>query len=104
VANWSTGTVTQREELLGREILESTLAAAPAVLKELGVKPGWPARLLVPGGEATVMVRADGRLPPNVLVLVPLAGSSPALLRGCYPGPGRRSVGLQPVPARLERA
>jgi anaerobic selenocysteine-containing dehydrogenase len=104
VANFSTGTVTQREELLGREMIESTLAAAPAVLEALGVKPGWPARLLVPGDEATVTVRADRRLPTGVLVLVPLAGSLPVRLRGCYPGPGRRSVGLQPVPARLERA
>ncbi len=103
-ANWSTGTVSQREELLRREMLESTLAAAPSVLEKLGVKPGWPARVLVPGGEATVTVRADRRLPPDVLVLVPLAGSSPARLRGCYPGPGRRSVGVQAVPARLERA
>jgi len=103
-ANWSTGAVSQREELLRREVLESTLSAAPAVLEELGIRPGSPAKLMVPGGEATVTVRADRRLPSAVLVLVPLAGSSPERLRGCYPGPGRRSIGVQPVPARLERA
>jgi predicted molibdopterin-dependent oxidoreductase YjgC len=102
-ANWSTGALSQREDLLRREVLESTVAAAPAVLKELGVKPGWPAKVLVPAGEATVTVRADPHLPPGVLVLVPLAGSPSVRLRGCYAGPGRRSVGVQPVPARLER-
>jgi predicted molibdopterin-dependent oxidoreductase YjgC len=104
VASWSTGTVSQREELLRREIPESTLAAAPAVLEDLGVKPGWTAKVLVPGGEATVATRADRRLPPDVLVLVPLGGSPPAQLRRCCPGPGGRSVGVQPIPARLERA
>jgi anaerobic selenocysteine-containing dehydrogenase len=104
VANWSTGAVSQREELLRREMVESTLAAAPSVLEQLGVKPGWLAKVLVPGGESTVTVRADRRLPPDVLVLVPLTGSFPARLRGRYPGPGCRSVGVQPVPARLERA
>ena len=104
VANWSAGTVSQREELLRRENPESTLAAAPAVLETLGVKPGWTAKVLVPGGEATVTTRADLRLPPDVLVLVPLGGSPPARLRCCCPGPGGRSVGLQPIPARLERA
>jgi predicted molibdopterin-dependent oxidoreductase YjgC len=104
VANWSTGTISQKEELLRREMLESTIAAAPSVLERLGVKPGWPAKVLVPGGEATVTVRADRRLPPDVLVLVPLAGSPSIQLRGCYPDPECRSVGVQPVPARLERA
>jgi predicted molibdopterin-dependent oxidoreductase YjgC len=104
VAHWSAGTVSQREELLGREFPESTLAAAPGTLEELGVRPGWPVKLLVPGGEATVTVRADRRLPRDVLVLVPVAGSPAASLRGCYPDAGRRGVGVQPVPARLERA
>ncbi len=104
VANWSTGALSQREELLRREFLESTVAAAPSVLERLGIKAGWPATILVPGGEATVTVRADRRLPPDVLVLVPLAGSPPLRLRGCYPGQAGRSVGVQPIPARLERA
>jgi predicted molibdopterin-dependent oxidoreductase YjgC len=102
-ANWSTGALSQREELLRREVPESTIAASPKVLEDLGVKAGWPVRVLVPTGEATMTVRADRRLPPGVLVLVPIAGSPSVSLRGCYPGPGRRSVGVQPVPARLER-
>ncbi len=102
-ANWSTGALGRREELLRREVPESTIAASPKVLEDLGVKAGWPVRVLVPTGEATLTIRADGSLPPGVLVLVPVAGSPPGSLRGCYPGPGRRSVGVQPVPARLER-
>jgi len=74
------------------------------VLEQLGVKAGWPAKVTVPGGEATVTVRGDARLPPGVVVLMPLAGSQPAQLRGSYPDAGRRILGLQPVPARLERA
>ena len=102
-ANWSTGALSQREELLRREVPESTVAASPKVLEDLGVKSGWPVRVLVPTGEATMTIRADRRLPPGVLVLVPIAGSPSVSLRGLYPGPGRRSVGVQPVPARLER-
>ena len=103
-AEFSTGAVTQREELLAREARESILFASPDVLDRTGAKSGWPAKLVVPGAEATVTVRADVRLPPDVLVLLPLAGSPPAQLRGSYPGAGRRTLGLQPVPARLERA
>jgi assimilatory nitrate reductase catalytic subunit len=102
-ANWSTGALSQREELLRREVPASTIAASPKVLEDLGVKAGWPVRVVVPTGEATMTVRADRRLPPGVIVLVPVAGSPSVGLRGCYPGPGRRSVGVQPVPARLER-
>ena len=103
-ASWSAGVVTGRDEILRREAAASVLAASPAVLKRAGLKPGWPARLAVAGGEATVTVMSDRRLPDEVLVLVPIPGSAPDALRGCYPGDGERTVALQPVPARLERA
>jgi assimilatory nitrate reductase catalytic subunit len=103
-AEFSTGAVTQREELLAREARESILFASPEALEQVGVKAGWPVKVTVPGAEAVVTVRGDVRLPPDVVVLMPLAGSPPARLRGSYPGAGRRTLGLQPVPARLERA
>jgi anaerobic selenocysteine-containing dehydrogenase len=102
-ANWSTGALSEREELLRRETPESAVSASPAVLKELGVKAGWPVRVMVPTGGATMTIRADQRLPAGVLVLVAKAGSPSVSLRGRYPGTGDRSLGVQPVPARLER-
>jgi anaerobic selenocysteine-containing dehydrogenase len=103
-AAFSTGVLSSRDEILRREAIEPVLMVSPGTLKAVGLKPGWPARLVVPDGEATVAVRADRGLPDAVLVLVPLPGSAAANLRGWYPEEGGRSVGLQPVPARLERA
>ena len=103
-AAFSTGVMTSRDDVLRREANESMLTASPAALKATGLKPGSPARLVVPGGEVTVTVHADHRIPDEVLVLVPLPGSAAAAVRGCYPARGGRTVGLQPVPARLERA
>jgi hypothetical protein len=39
-ANWSTGALSQREDLLKREFVESSIAVSPGDLKQLGVKPG----------------------------------------------------------------
>jgi predicted molibdopterin-dependent oxidoreductase YjgC len=103
-SNWSTGTISQRDEILRRELAGSFLSASPSALKDAGVKPGWPVRLRVPHGDATVAARADPRLPADVLVLVAVAGSTAAALRGCLVDSTGRGIGLQPVPARIERA
>lgn len=103
-ASFSTGALTSRDEILRREAAESVLCASPSALKAAGLKPGWPARLVVPDAEATLPVRSDPRLPDEVLMLVALPGSPPAALRGFHAEGGGRTVGLQPVPARLERA
>ena len=79
------------------------MRVSPGLLKAEGLKPGWPVRVVAPGGEATVTVRADPGLPDGVVVLVPLPGTAAARLRGWYPGEGVPEVGVQPVPARLER-
>ena len=103
-AAFSTGVMTSRDDILRREANESVLTASPGALQAAGLKPGWPARLIVPDGEVTITVRADRRLPDAVLVLVPIPGSAAASMRGCHPADGGCAVGLQPVPARLERA
>jgi anaerobic selenocysteine-containing dehydrogenase len=102
-ASFSTGVMSSRDEILQREAGEPVVMASPGTLEAAELKPGCAARLVVPGGEATLMVRADRRLPDSVLVLVALPGSTAAGLRGRYPGKAG-TVGLQPVPARLERA
>ena len=76
---------------------------SPADLKQLGVKPGWTVRVVTADGEVTLPVREDSRLPPGVVVVIPLAGSEATRLRGLYTDAARRHVGVQPVPARLEK-
>lgn len=102
-ANWSTGALSQREELLRREIIESAVALSPGDLKQLGVKPGWTVKVVTADGEAVLPAREDSRLPPGVIVVIPLAGSQATRLRGLYADAARRHVGIQPVPARLEK-
>ena len=102
-AAFSTGVLSSRDEVLRREAAESAVRVSPGLLKAEGLKPGWPVRVVAPGGEATVTVRADPGLPDGVVVLVPLPGTAAARLRGWYPGEGAPEVGVQPVPARLER-
>jgi len=102
-ANWSTGALSQREELLKREVVESSIAVSPGDLKQLGVKPGWTVKVVTSDGEATLPAREDSRLPPGVVVVIPLAGSQATRLRGLFADTARRHVGIQPVPARLEK-
>jgi predicted molibdopterin-dependent oxidoreductase YjgC len=102
-ANWSTGALSQREDLLKREVIESSVAVSPGDLKQLGVKPGWTIKVVTSDGEATLPAREDSRLPPGVVVVIPLAGSEPTRLRGLYTDTARRHVAIQPVPARLEK-
>jgi anaerobic selenocysteine-containing dehydrogenase len=102
-ANWSTGALSQREELLRREIIESAVALSPGDLKQLGVKPGWTVKVVTADGEAILPAREDSRLPSGVIVVIPLAGSQATRLRGLYADATRRHVGIQPVPARLEK-
>jgi predicted molibdopterin-dependent oxidoreductase YjgC len=102
-ANWSTGALSQREDLLKRETIESSIAVSPADLKQLGVKAGWTVRVVTSDGELILPAREDSRLPPGVVVVIPLAGSGATRLRGLYMDAARRHVGVQPVPARLEK-
>jgi predicted molibdopterin-dependent oxidoreductase YjgC len=102
-ANWSTGALSQREDLLKREVIESSVAVSPGDLKQLGVKPGWTIKVVTSDGEATLPAREDSRLPPGVVVVIPLAGSEATRLRGLYTDTARRHVAIQPVPARLEK-
>ncbi len=83
-ANFSTGIATQRDEILRREVIESSVAASPSTLAAAGVKAGWVVKMVEPGGgEAMATARADDRVPCGVVMLVPLAGSRAAALRGC---------------------
>ncbi len=102
-AAWSTGALSQREEILRREFPESTLSLSPGDLKGAGLKSGWPAKVVTPGGEAILTVREDGRLPEGVALIVPVPGSPGAALRGFYPSSGGAPPGTQPVPARIEK-
>jgi hypothetical protein len=76
-AAWSTGALSQREEILRREFPESTLSLSPGDLKGAGIKAGWPAKVVTPGGEAVLTAREDARLPEHLdtlFVAVQLVG------------------------------
>lgn len=103
-AGWSTGALSLREELLRRECPESTLTVHPADLKAAGLKPGWPAKVVTPGGEAVLTAQEGRGAPSGVMVVAPLPGSPAAALRGLMPSSDRTGLGTQPVPARLEKA
>ena len=102
-AAWSTGALSQREEILRREFPESTLSLSPGDLKGAGLKAGWPAKVVTPSGEAVLTAREDGRLPEGVALIVPVPGSPSAALRGFYPSSGGAPPGVQPVSARIEK-
>lgn len=102
-AGWSTGALSLREELLRRECPESTLAVNPEDLKAAGLKPGWPARVATPFGEAVFAAQEDNRLPPGVMAVVPVPGTPAAALRGLLHADDGAAPAAQPVPARLER-
>jgi len=102
-AGWSTGALSQREELLRREFPESTLSLSPGDLKAVGLKSGWPAKVVTPGGEAILTAREDARLPEGIALIVPVPGSTSAGLRGFYPSSGGAPPATQPVPARIEK-
>jgi anaerobic selenocysteine-containing dehydrogenase len=103
-AGWSTGALCLREELLRREFPESTLTASPKDLKASGLKPGWPAKVATPAGEAVLVAREDVSIPPGVMLVVSAPASPASSLRGLKPNEDRTALGTQPVPARLEKA
>jgi predicted molibdopterin-dependent oxidoreductase YjgC len=102
-AHWSTGALSQREELLKREVIDSRLFVSPGDIKKIGLKPGDMVRVVTPTNEGLLSLREDTRLPEGVLIAVPLAGSQASTLRGSYPDPAGQTLGIQPVSARVEK-
>ena len=102
-AHWSTGALSQREELLKREVTDSRLFVSSADMKKTGLKPGETVRVVTSTSEGFLSLREDPRLPEGVLIAIPLAGSQASTLRGFYPDPAGQTLGIQPVSARLEK-
>lgn len=101
---WSTGALSGRNRLLKREVIASTVALSPADLAELETKPGRPVKVVTPHGSAVLTAEEDQHLPPGVLCVRALAGGPAAALRGFVRDAAVPSLGIQPVPARIERA
>jgi predicted molibdopterin-dependent oxidoreductase YjgC len=102
-ASWSTGVLSEREQLLKREVNESTVSLSPGDSQQAGVKDGSAARVATPYDEAVLTVRTDPSLPDGVSLVTALPGSQAARLRGFRPDSDRRTVGTEPVPGRIEK-
>ena len=103
-ALWSTGSLSEREDLLRREVNQSVLHVSPADLAAQGLRTGAPVRVVHPRGEAVLTVRADERLPAGVLLAVPLPGGPGRTLRSFFRDIDSPGLGMQPTPVRLQNA
>ena len=101
-ALWSTGAVSEREELLRREVNQSVVYLSPGDLARLKIKPGFAVQVVTPHGAARMTAQEDKRLAANVLLAVPLPASEARALGGFLPNAKFQSFEIQPVPARLE--
>ena len=125
-AFWSTGVLSEREQLLKREATESSVSLSPGDLQRAGLRDGSAARVVTPCGEAVLTVRVDPSLPDNVSVVVAVPRGDSAVrldvantavaadgrqmradagvgaLRGFHPDADGRTVGTEPVPGRVE--
>jgi anaerobic selenocysteine-containing dehydrogenase len=95
--------LSQREELLRREVIESRLFVSPEDIKKAGLKPGETVRVVTPTSKGCLSLCEDTRLPEGVLIAVPLAGSQASTLQGFYPDPAGQTLSIQPVFARVEK-
>ncbi len=102
-AIWSTGGLSRREEILRREVNQSNLHLSPADLATFGLRAGAPVNVITEQAKATMTVHEDKRLPAGVMLAIPLPGSAAWALRGFFPEADCQTVGIQPVPARLEK-
>ncbi len=126
-AFWSTGVLSEREQLLRREAAESSVWLSPGDLQRTGLRDGSAARVVTPDCEAVLTVRADPSLPDGVSVVTALPrgwdvmrpdASRTAIaadggqmraapdvrgLRGFYPDADGRAIGTEPVPGRIEQ-
>jgi assimilatory nitrate reductase catalytic subunit len=102
-SQWSTGTLSEREELLHREVKHSIIYLSPDDMKQAGLRNGQAARVTTPQRAVTMVAREDRCLPAGVSLAVPLAGSDGAALRGFYPDPASPVHYTQPVPMRIEK-
>jgi anaerobic selenocysteine-containing dehydrogenase len=103
-ASWSDGALSERQQLLHRESIESRLHVSREDMKRAGLKHGWQARVITPDGEALLTVHEDSRLPSGMLRAVLLAGSEAESITGFRAGSERRTLAVQPLPARIEKA
>jgi anaerobic selenocysteine-containing dehydrogenase len=102
-ADWSAGTLSRRELLLQRELVEDVLMVSPGDLAELEIGPGQSVKIATAAAEATLRTRQSLDLPPGVVMARLLSGSPAARLRGFFPDAERLSFGVQPVASRLEK-
>jgi predicted molibdopterin-dependent oxidoreductase YjgC len=99
-AVWSTGVISEREELLRREMNLSMLYVSPADLATFRLRAGSPVKVIAGHAEVSMTVQADRRLPAGILLAIPLPDST--ALRSFFLEADSQSVGVQPVPVRLE--
>jgi predicted molibdopterin-dependent oxidoreductase YjgC len=100
-ANWKSGAVTSRDEILKRESVDRVLSLSPGDLKSRGIKPGAKAVLETPHGAASFVTREDPRLSDGVVFVEEPPGSN-----RCVPGfaPGSaRGLSYQPAPCRVQK-
>jgi predicted molibdopterin-dependent oxidoreductase YjgC len=102
-ALWSTGLISEREEILRREVNQSSLHLSSADLATFGLRAGSPVKVITEQAEATMTVQEDQSLPAGVLLAIPLPGSNARALRGFFPEADCQTVGIQPIPVRLEK-
>jgi len=101
-ANWKSGAVTGRDEILKRENVDRLVLLSPADLKNAGMKPGARAVVETPNGADSYVTGEDPRLPDGVALI-----QEPPGFRRSVPGrvPGlQRGLSFQPVPGRIKKA
>jgi predicted molibdopterin-dependent oxidoreductase YjgC len=102
-AIWSTGAISERDEILRREVNQSNLHMSPVDLVTFELRAGSPVKVITEKAQATMTVQEDKRLPAGVLLAIPLPGSTARALSGFFPEADCQTVGTQPVPVRLEK-
>jgi formate dehydrogenase major subunit len=125
-AFWSTGVLSEREQLLRREATESCIWLSPDDLQRTRLRDGSVARVVTPYGEVVLTVRGDPSLAGGVAVVTALARSCVTarpeagtaavaadggqmrgetvlrVLRDFQPDVDGRTIATEPVPGRIE--